>query len=89
MIHHCYWNRGYATEAVRMFLNVFWELRPEVNLLEAHVDDENAASLRIVEKFGFVKDGVLSGEGKGGMWLAQRGEWRSMGVWKLSRPVKE
>ncbi|PQE07217.1 fasciclin domain family protein [Rutstroemia sp. NJR-2017a BVV2] len=48
-----YWGKGYATEATRMFLDVYWGL--EV----AKVDPDNIASLKIVERIGGRKGEVL------------------------------
>lgn len=51
-----YWGRGIATAALRAFLEVVEE-RP----LYARAAKDNAASLRVLQKCGF----VISGEGKG------------------------
>lgn len=50
------WGRGYATEAVgRLIEHGFGEL--ELNRWEADVDPRNAASLRVLAKLGFQREG--------------------------------
>ncbi len=56
MLNEAYWNMGYATEAVDKLLEmglVKWGLHK----VEAEIHPGNAASMRVVEKLGFVKDG--------------------------------
>lgn len=54
--------QGYATEAVRE--TVAWALRdPEVSAVEAETEETNAASLRVLEKCGFVPNGTVGEEG--------------------------
>jgi RimJ/RimL family protein N-acetyltransferase len=60
------WGQGYATEAVRAFLRVYWALeRKTVDLedeeyaherLRAVTDVDNRASRRVLEKSGFTFD---------------------------------
>lgn len=52
-----YWSRGIATRAVSDFLRVVTE-RP----LSAHVARENMASIRVLEKCGFVIDPIATDE---------------------------
>ena len=53
-----YWGRGIGTEAARMISD--YALRPgNLRRLEARVFAENVASARILEKCGFVLEGVL------------------------------
>jgi len=50
------WGRGYATEAIgRLIKYGFVEL--ELNRFEADVDPRNSASLRVLEKLGFEREG--------------------------------
>ena len=54
--------RGYATEAVRAALG--WAFRhPEVAAIEAETDPDNAASQRVLEKCGFLPNGISGEEG--------------------------
>ena len=51
------WGRGYATEAVRAVVELAHRLG--VERLVAHCHPENVASCRVLEKGGFVREGVL------------------------------
>ena len=54
--------RGYATEAVEAA--VLWALRdPRVSAVEAEAEESNLASIRVLEKCGFVPNGTLGEEG--------------------------
>ncbi|TAQ88128.1 hypothetical protein B7494_g3513 [Chlorociboria aeruginascens] len=56
-----YWGRGYATEAFREFLKVFWRLeeRKDVERLVAKIDPDNVISEKIVRKAGASKGEVM------------------------------
>lgn len=55
-LHPDYWNRGYATEATLGLLNFgFSELK--LHRIEAGCATENIASIRVLEKSGFLKEG--------------------------------
>ncbi len=52
------WGHGYATESARVLLQwAFGTL--EVNRVQAETDTRNAASARVLEKLGFVREGTL------------------------------
>lgn len=58
-----YWGKGYMSEAVKALLNAVFETKlfPE---LQARALADNAASLRVLEKSGFVRTGeVVEGAG--------------------------
>ena len=60
-----YWGRGLATEAGRAFVQYgFRQLG--LTRIEAGMNVKNLASIRVVEKLGFVW--VRSGEGGGNLW---------------------
>ncbi len=53
-----HWGKGLTTEAVHGLLRyAFEELR--LNRVEATTDSENAASIRVLEKTGFTREGLL------------------------------
>ena len=52
------WGHGYATEAVRAQLGWAFETL-ELNRVQAETDTRNAASARVLEKLGFVREGTL------------------------------
>ena len=54
--------RGYAAEAVKGVCS--WAFRnPDVKSVEAETDAENGASIRVLEKNGFIADGKFGDEG--------------------------
>ena len=53
-----YWNRGYATEALRLVGN-FAQFKHGLKRLYATVFDSNLASMRVLEKAGFKKEGIM------------------------------
>ena len=52
------WNRGLATEAVRAVTGAAFALEETVRV-QAHCHPENAASLRVLEKCGYEREGLL------------------------------
>ncbi|CAA6653798.1 unnamed protein product [Spirodela intermedia] len=54
-----HWGRGIAAEAVRAAAAAVFREVPELERLEALVDVENRASQRVLEKVGFLREGVL------------------------------
>ncbi|KAK9671259.1 hypothetical protein RND81_12G017500 [Saponaria officinalis] len=54
-----YWGRGIATWAVEAVVSTVFEERSELERVEALVDVENIGSQKVLEKVGFVKEGVL------------------------------
>lgn len=77
-----FWGRGIMTEALRAVVRFGFE-RLALNRIEAEVMPENAASTRLLERLGFVAEGVLRERGcwKGGfhdlqMFSLLRADWR-------------
>ena len=54
-----YWNRGVATVAVKLAVNQVFKDYPDLVRLQGFVDVENEASQRVLDKCGFVKEGLL------------------------------
>jgi RimJ/RimL family protein N-acetyltransferase len=52
------WGHGYATEAARGLLQWGFDTL-ELNRVQAETDTRNAASARVLEKLGFVREGTL------------------------------
>jgi ribosomal-protein-alanine N-acetyltransferase len=52
------WGRGYATEAARALLQWAFDTLG-MNRVQAGTDTRNAASARVLEKLGFVREGTL------------------------------
>lgn len=59
---YCYsdaaWGHGYATEAARALLRWAFDTL-DLNRVQAETDTRNAASARVLEKLGFVREGTL------------------------------
>jgi len=53
-----YWNRGIMTEALGAIIDFAFS-NLDVNRIEAAVSTENNASIRVLEKAGLVKEGIL------------------------------
>jgi ribosomal-protein-alanine N-acetyltransferase len=70
--------RGYMTEALTLTLRrAFTELR--LHRLEANIQPGNAASLALVERCGFVREGLSE------RYLKIGGRWRDHERWALTR----
>ncbi|PIA31724.1 hypothetical protein AQUCO_04900190v1, partial [Aquilegia coerulea] len=54
-----YWSQGIATEAIKLGIACVFQEFPHIERLQALVEVENKASQRIVEKVGFLKEGLL------------------------------
>ncbi|XP_010259077.1 PREDICTED: uncharacterized protein LOC104598617 [Nelumbo nucifera] len=54
-----YWGQGIATRALKMALSCVFKDMPYLVRLQALVDIDNKASERVLEKAGFLKEGVL------------------------------
>ena len=66
-----YQGQGYATEAVEATLR--WAFQnPNVTAIEAETDADNAASKRVLEKCGFLANGIMGKEGP--RYTLKRGE---------------
>ncbi len=57
-LHRSSWGQGYATEALAAVVE-FAHQRLGLHRVEASVVPENAASLRVLQKAGFQREGVL------------------------------
>lgn len=55
-----FWHKGYAGEAVRAVIRYLFEQRG-LYLIEAKVNETNAASVRFLERLGFRKEASLRG----------------------------
>ncbi|MDX1649072.1 MAG: GNAT family N-acetyltransferase [Myxococcota bacterium] len=80
------WGRGLATEAARAVVGAAFEALPDLVRVRANADARNAASLRVLEKLGMRREGVLRanrfvrGEPVDEVWLGVlRDEWEGVG----------
>lgn len=53
-----YWGNGYATEITKAFVKYLFEVE-KVERIEGLVGSENGASRKVLEKSGFVQEGLL------------------------------
>jgi [ribosomal protein S5]-alanine N-acetyltransferase len=58
MIGEAYHGRGIATAAVKLWIQMIFELT-DIRKLTASVAEQNIASIRVLEKVGFKKEGLL------------------------------
>lgn len=56
MLHRDYWGQGIATEASRAFVDYAFT-RTSITELQADVDPRNTASLRVLDRLGFIETG--------------------------------
>ncbi|WP_055668592.1 GNAT family N-acetyltransferase [Desnuesiella massiliensis] len=57
-LRHEYWNMGIMTETLSAVIEFTFQTL-DINRIEATVSTENNSSIRVLEKSGFVKEGVL------------------------------
>ncbi len=79
MGHHVgepYAGRGYTTEAMRLMLRYAFEFL-KLHRLEANIQPENVASLALVRRAGFVREGFSR------RYLKVCGRWRDHERWAI------
>ncbi|KAF6138158.1 hypothetical protein GIB67_033572 [Kingdonia uniflora] len=72
-----HWGRGIATRAVKMVVGMIFEEWSHLERLEALVHVENVGSQKVLEKAGFVKEGVLR------KYVIQKGKARDMVIYSF------
>lgn len=53
------WGHGLTTEAAGAVIDASFAASPDLNRIQATTDERNAGSLRVLEKLGMVREGVL------------------------------
>ncbi len=53
------WGQGLTTEVVGALIDLAFRTLPDLRRIEAHADQRNYASLRVAEKLGMTREGVL------------------------------
>ncbi|CAL4926549.1 unnamed protein product [Urochloa decumbens] len=76
-VARAHWGRGVATRAVRLAAEHVFAAWPWLLRLEAVADVENPASQRVLEKAGFVREGVLR------KYIVLKGRTRDMVMFSL------
>lgn len=62
ILHPSAWGKGYATEALREYTQHYFQLKPQFDQLTAWVDTENAGSIKVLKKCGFVEEKMEKGD---------------------------
>ena len=70
--------KGYGTEAIQIILDYLF-LSKSINRVQAKINPKNIASQRVLEKSGFVKEGILRKS------FFSRGEWRDTAIFSVLR----
>jgi RimJ/RimL family protein N-acetyltransferase len=70
--------KGYCTEATKILVDYLF-LSKDIQRIQTHTDVRNAASKRVLEKTGFMKEGIVRKS------LFARGEWRDMILYSILR----
>lgn len=79
MIYPEYRGRGYASEALRLFVRYLFATRPAMNRVRLNIHPDNANSVRVAERCGFTLEGRIR-EG----WF-HRGSWQDVLAYALLR----
>lgn len=53
IFHRSAWGLGYATEALNAFVQLYWQAKPQFDVVEAYCDTKNEASVKVLRKCGF------------------------------------
>lgn len=73
---HC-WGKGIVTQAVKLAVSAVFQDLPDLERIEGLVEPQNLASQRVLEKVGFVKEGLLS------RYLNFKGKTRDFYVYRI------
>ena len=71
-----YWNKGYAFEGIKAILN-YASLQLHLHRVSAEVEPDNQASIILLQKLGFERDGIL----RDFEW--KNGAFQSLEVWSI------
>ncbi len=69
-----FWGKGLTTEAAGAVIDESFSVYPDLNRIRAAADERNVGSLRVMEKLGMVREGILRQD------IYLRGEFKNM-VW--------
>lgn len=62
IFHRSAWGFGFATEALNAFVQLYWQAKPQFDVLEAYCDTENEASVKVLRKCGFTFEEQIEGD---------------------------
>jgi len=75
-LQKAYWNKGYITEALKSIID-FGFSSLDINRIEAEVMQGNTSSKKVLEKLGFIKEGVLR------EWMLWNNKYYDMTMYSL------
>jgi len=82
-----HWGRGLAREALRLVLGHAFDTLM-LRRIEADIDPRNAASCRLVERMGFVREGLLRGRWEVGGEVSDSALYGLLATdWRAKEPV--
>lgn len=73
-----YWNSGIMSEALRLIIEFIFS-QTKINRIEAYVEPQNIASMKLLETLKFTKEGLLR------QYERCRGELIDITIWRLLR----
>lgn len=76
-IHNTYWGEGYGTEAVLALIKIGFDVL-NFHRLEAHINLDNPASKKVVQKAGFLFESVRKG------FILEDGVWTDNEVYYIN-----
>lgn len=62
IFHESFWGRGYASEALTAYVNVYWDQVRTIDAMVAMVDPENVASIKVLRNCGFIEVEYMVGD---------------------------
>ena len=72
------WGKGYGTEAVQLMVDYLF-LKKDIVRIQAETHPDNKSSQRVLEKAGFVREGIRRRA------FFSRGVWRDTALWSIIR----
>ncbi|PBP23655.1 hypothetical protein BUE80_DR005351 [Diplocarpon rosae] len=84
-----FWGRGYAPEALNLFVDYYWKSDRKVqkDVLSAGTEPHNYPSQRVLEKAGFQRGPVIEKAFEAKNKVTGEVEWRSAIEWHIERPT--
>ena len=78
-IHNTHWRKGYGTESVSAIIKIGFDIL-NFHRLEAHINLDNPASSKVIQKAGFLFESVRKG------FILEEGVWTDNEVYYMNNP---
>ncbi len=78
-IHNTHWGKGYGTEGVLALINIGFDIL-NFHRLEAHINLDNPASRKVIQKAGFLFESVRKD------YILEEGVWTDNEVYYMNNP---